>query len=95
MLSVIFAYGRRACTNDHALIIKHCFSVTCDHEDSKAKQKINDENLSYEEREAALEQVRVAEIALSKQEEQLAKDRLAALEALAALSDSNKEYFDH
>lgn len=61
---------------------------------SEAKQKINDENLSYEEREAALEQVRVAEIALSKQEEQLAKDRLAALEALAALSDSNKETLD-
>ena len=61
---------------------------------SEAKQKINDENLSYEEREAALEEVRVAEIALSKQEEQLAKDRLAALEALAALSDSNKETLD-
>lgn len=61
---------------------------------SEAKQKINDENLSYEEREAALEQVRVAEIALSQQEEQLAKDRLAALQALAALSDSNKEALD-
>ena len=61
---------------------------------SEAKQKINDENLSYEEREKALEQVRVAEIALSQQEEQLAKDRLAALQALDALSDSNKEQLD-
>lgn len=61
---------------------------------SEAKQKINDENLSYKEREAALEQVRVAEVALAKQEEDLARKRLAALEALAALSDSNKEALD-
>jgi len=61
---------------------------------SEAKQKINDENLSYKEREAALEQVRVAEVALAQQEEDLARKRLAALEALAALSDSNKEALD-
>jgi len=58
---------------------------------SEAKQKINDENLSYAEREAALEQVRQKEIALAKQEQKLAEDRYAALKALADLSDSSKE----
>ena len=61
---------------------------------SEAKQKINDENLSYAEREAALEEVRQKEIALAKQEQKLAEDRYAALKALADLSDSSKEQLD-
>ena len=61
---------------------------------SEAKQKINDENLSYAEREQALEEVRQKEIALAKQEQKLAEERYAALKALADLSDSSKEQLD-
>ena len=61
---------------------------------SEAKGRINDENLSYAEREAALEEVRVAEIALAQQEQQLAEERYNALKALADLSDSSKEQLD-
>lgn len=61
---------------------------------AEAKGKINDENLSYKEREAALEEVRVAEVALAQQEEKLAKERYNALKALADLSDSSKEQLD-
>lgn len=61
---------------------------------SEAKGKINDENLSYEERQKALEEVRKAEVSLAKQEQKLAEDRYKALKALADLSDSNKETLD-
>ena len=58
---------------------------------AEAKQQINDENLSYAQREAALEKVRQQEIALAKQEQKLAEERYKALKALADLSDSSKE----
>lgn len=61
---------------------------------AKAKLLINDENLSYEERQKALEQVRVAEIALAEQEQKLAQDRYDAIVAQNALSDSSKEALD-
>ena len=61
---------------------------------SEAKGKINDENLSYEEREEALEKVRIAEVGLAQQEALLAKERYNALKALADLSDSSKEQLD-
>tara|TARA_B110000285_G_C15141005_1_gene630756 strand:+ start:2492 stop:4678 length:2187 start_codon:yes stop_codon:yes gene_type:complete len=61
---------------------------------SEAKGKINDETLSYAEREAALEEVRIAEVALATQEEALATERYNALKALADLSDSSKEQLD-
>ena len=61
---------------------------------AKAKLVINDETKSYEERQAALEQVRQAEIALSKQEEILASRRYEAIKAQNALSDSSKEALD-
>ena len=59
-----------------------------------AKLKINDENLSYEERLGALEEVRAAEVRLAEQEAQLAAERYNALKALADLSDSSKEQLD-
>ena len=61
---------------------------------AKAKLVINDETKSYGERQAALEQVRQAEIALSKQEEILALRRYEAIKAQNALSDSSKEALD-
>ena len=61
---------------------------------SEAKGKINDETLSYAEREAALEEVRIAEIALATQEEALATERYNALKALADLSDSSTEQLE-
>jgi DNA repair exonuclease SbcCD ATPase subunit len=59
-----------------------------------AKLKINDENLSYGERQKALEQVRQAEVGLAKQEEELARRRYEAIKAQNALSDSSKEALD-
>jgi len=59
-----------------------------------AKLVINDETKSYAERQAALEQVRQAEIALAKQEEILALRRYEAIKAQNALSDSSKEALD-
>jgi len=56
-----------------------------------AKLVINDETKSYDERKAALEEVRKAEIELAKQEEQLALRRYEAIKAQNALSDSSKE----
>ena len=61
---------------------------------AKAKLVINDETKSYKERQIALEQVRQAEIALSKQEEILAQRRYEAIKAQNALSDSSKEALD-
>ena len=61
---------------------------------AKAKLLINDENLSYEERQKALEQVRTAEIALAEQEQKLAQDRYDAIVAQNAQSDSSKEALD-
>jgi chemotaxis protein histidine kinase CheA len=59
-----------------------------------AKLRINDENLSYGERLKALEEVRKAEIKLSKDEEALAKRKYEAIVAQNALSDSSKEALD-
>lgn len=59
-----------------------------------AKLVINDETKSYQERQAALEEVRQAEIALAKQEEILAQRRYDAIKAQNALSDSSKEALD-
>jgi len=61
---------------------------------AKAKLIINDETKSYKERQAALEEVRQAEIALAKQEEILAQRRYDAIKAQNALSDSSKEALD-
>jgi len=61
---------------------------------AQAKLVINDETKSYEERQAALEEVRQAEIALAKQEEVLAQRRYEAIKAQNALSDSSKEALD-
>jgi hypothetical protein len=61
---------------------------------AKAKLVINDETKSYAERQAALEEVRKAEIALSKQEEVLAQRKYDAIKAQNALSDSSKEALD-
>lgn len=58
---------------------------------AKAKLVINDETKSYKEREAALDEVRQAEIKLAKEEENLAKRRYEAIKAQNALSDSSKE----
>jgi len=58
---------------------------------AEAKLKINDENLSYEDRLSALEEVREAEIKLAKQEEELALRRYEAIKAQNALSDSSAE----
>lgn len=59
-----------------------------------AKLRINDENLSYQDRLKALEEVRRAEIKLSKDEEALAKRKYDAIVAQNALSDSSKEALD-
>jgi len=59
-----------------------------------AKLRINDENLSYQDRLKALEEVRKAEIKLSKDEEVLAKRKYDAIVAQNALSDSSKEALD-
>jgi DNA repair exonuclease SbcCD ATPase subunit len=59
-----------------------------------AKLAINDENKSYEERLAALEDVRKEEQRLADTEAQLAKDRYEALKALADQSDSSAEDLD-
>jgi chemotaxis protein histidine kinase CheA len=59
-----------------------------------AKLRINDENLSYQDRLKALEEVRKAEIKLSKDEEVLAKRKYEAIVAQNALSDSSKEALD-
>jgi chemotaxis protein histidine kinase CheA len=59
-----------------------------------AKLRINDENLSYQDRLKALEEVRKAEIKLSKDEEALAKRKYDAIVAQNALSDSSKEALD-
>lgn len=58
---------------------------------AEAKLKINDENLSYAERQKALEEVRKAEVGLSDQEAVLAKRKYEAIKAQNALSDSSKE----
>jgi hypothetical protein len=58
---------------------------------AKAKLVINDETKSYGERQKALEEVRKAEIALSKQEEILAQRKYDAIKAQNAMSDSSKE----
>jgi len=59
-----------------------------------AKLRINDENLSYEDRLKALEEVRKAEIKLSKDEEALAQRKYDAIVLQNALSDSSKEALD-
>jgi chemotaxis protein histidine kinase CheA len=59
-----------------------------------AKLRINDENLSLQDRLKALEEVRKAEIKLSKDEEALAKRKYEAIVAQNALSDSSKEALD-
>jgi chemotaxis protein histidine kinase CheA len=59
-----------------------------------AKLRINDENLSYQDRLKALGEVRNAEIKLSKDEEALAKRKYEAIVAQNALSDSSKEALD-
>lgn len=59
-----------------------------------AKLKINDENLSYEERLKALEEVRKAEIALANQEAEIAQQKFDAIKAQNAQSDSSKEALD-
>lgn len=61
---------------------------------NESKLRVNDENLSYAERQKALEQVRTAEISLAKQEEELARRRYEAIKAQNALSDSSKEALD-
>jgi len=61
---------------------------------NESKLKVNDETLSYEDRQRALEEVRKAEIALAKQEEILAQRRYDAIKAQNALSDSSKEALD-
>jgi hypothetical protein len=61
---------------------------------AESKLRINDENLSYSERLKALEQVRGAEVALAKQEEELARRRFEAIKAQNALSDSSQEALD-
>jgi hypothetical protein len=61
---------------------------------AEAKLKINDENLSYAERQQALEDVRKAEVGLAEQEATLAERRYEAIKAQNALSDSSKEALD-
>ena len=61
---------------------------------AESKLQINDENLSYEQRLKALEEVRKSEIALAKQEEALALRRYNAIKAQNALSDSSQEALD-
>lgn len=61
---------------------------------AEAKLKINDENLSYEERLQALEEVRAAEVALAEQEAALAARKYKAIKAQNALSDSSAEALD-
>lgn len=58
---------------------------------AEAKSKINDETLSYEERKEALEEVLKTEENQLAAELALEKQRLAAMEALAAMSDSSAE----
>lgn len=59
-----------------------------------AKLRINDENLSLEDRIKALNEIRNSEIKLAQQEEQLAKRRFEAIKQQNALSDSSKEALD-
>lgn len=59
-----------------------------------AKLRINDENLSLEDRIKALNEIRNSEINLAKQEEELAKRRFETIQRQNALSDSNKEALD-
>ena len=61
---------------------------------AQAKERINDENLSYEERITALQEVGEAEQKLLDDELALQRQRLAAKEALAAQSDSDKATLD-
>jgi hypothetical protein len=61
---------------------------------AESKLRINDESLSYGDRLKALEQVRNAEVALAKQEEELARRRFEAIKAQNALSDSSQEALD-
>lgn len=61
---------------------------------AEAKLRINDETLSYEERLAALEEVRQAEVSLAEAEAALAKRRYEAIKAQNALSDSSVEALD-
>ena len=59
-----------------------------------AKLKIDDTTLSIEERKAALEEAGAAETALLEEQLRLENERLDALEALAAQSDSDAETLD-
>ena len=59
-----------------------------------AKERINDENLSYAERIDALNLVAVAEKKLADDQLSLSKRKLAAMELEASLSDSNAETLD-
>lgn len=61
---------------------------------SEAKKRVTDETLSYEERNAALEEAAAAEQALLDKEIALAEERLAAKRALAAQSDSDAATLD-
>ena len=61
---------------------------------SEAKQKINDETLSYEQRLEALKQVGDAEKRMAEEEAELARRRYEAIKAQNALSDSSKESLD-
>ena len=58
---------------------------------AKAKQLINDETLSYEERGKALDEVIEKEQKMLDEELKLQKARLVAMENLAAMSDSDAE----
>jgi len=61
---------------------------------SEAKKRVTDETLSYEERNAALEEAAAAEQNLLNKEIALAEERLAAKQALAAQSDSDAATLD-
>lgn len=61
---------------------------------AKSKLEIENTNLSTEKRLGALEKVAAAEDNLLQKEIKLEKQRLKALQALAALSDSSKETLD-
>jgi hypothetical protein len=58
---------------------------------AEARQQLTDENLPIEQRREALEKVMAAEIALSKEEENIAQRRFNTIRALNALSDTSKE----
>jgi len=60
----------------------------------EAKEKVNDETLSYEERLAALEEAGQKEQELADEQERIARERLEQLQILASQSDSDAETLD-